>query len=78
MITTYGYRKTLYALIEALLLLTMMLLLTGCEKRGTCESCKQEEVLHAYTLLKSDGIHEKGDVVYICDYCRQWYKLLGN
>ena len=77
MFTTYGHRKLLYVLTAVLLIFVMILALTGCEKRGICESCGQEEVLSEYTFIRGDGIHDQGEVVYLCDYCRQWYKLMG-
>ena len=78
MFTNYGHRKLLTVLIAALLIFVMALSLTGCEKRGVCESCGQEEVLEEYTCTGRDGPYDEGEVVYLCNYCRQMYKFMGN
>lgn len=79
MFTNYGHRKLLTVLIAALLILVMAFSLTGCEKRGICDSCGQEEVLSEYTYTGRSGTAgHKGEVVYLCNYCRQMYKFLGN
>lgn len=79
MFTTYGHRTLLYVLTVVLLIFVMALSLTGCEKHGICESCGQEEVLSEYICTGRGGNRgDEGKTVYLCDYCRQWYKLLGN
>lgn len=60
MFTNYGHRKLLAVLIAALLIFVMALSLTGCEKRGVCESCGQEEVLEEYTCTGRDGPYDEG------------------
>ena len=77
MFTNYGHRKLLTVLIAALLIFVMALSLTGCEKRGVCESCGQEEVLEEYTCTGRDGPYDAGEVVYLCNYCRQMDKFMG-
>ena len=58
--------------------LVYMLALTGCERRGICENCQQEEVLSEYICTGGGGRRgDEGKTVYLCDYCRQYYKFMG-
>lgn len=78
MFTTYGHRKLLYVLTAVLLIFVIMLALTGCERRGICENCQQEEVLSEYICTGGGGRRgDEGKTVYLCDYCRQCYKFMG-
>lgn len=57
-------------LIVALLLMTIVSF-TGCEKKGTCESCGQQEVLKKY--VDSDK-----ETYWLCEYCYNMQKFIDT
>lgn len=59
-------------LLFCMILAFIVLIASGCEKRGICSECGQEAVLHKYKM------HSANDqVVYMCDDCIRIAKFIG-
>ena len=69
--------KAMFALIFVLFLCLMPLTMTGCARRGTCESCQQEAALKKYVCTGWYGSYDEEEAVYLCDDCLRLYKLMG-
>ncbi len=59
------FKKCMIALFLVLFMLTT---LSGCDKRGACDECRQNEKLNKY-------VEKDGDVRWYCDDCYRMAKL---